>query len=100
MSAATSVQPQWRKQGSKVLGVVAWHGTLIHACAFVLMPIVLRFFGSFKSVPEFFQKPYGLPESWSLENYRVAWDEGNLQRALANSVVSTGIGLTAGSVKG
>ena len=93
MSATSSVKPQWRKQGSKVLGEVAWHGTLILACAFVLVPIVMVFFGSFKSVPEFFQKPYGLPESWNLENYRLAWDEGNLQRALVNSVVSTGIGV-------
>jgi raffinose/stachyose/melibiose transport system permease protein len=77
----------------RVAGAAAWHGTMILACAFVLVPIVMVVLGSFKTVNEFFASPYGLPESFGLHNYQKAFTEANLPVALRNSIVSTGLGV-------
>jgi raffinose/stachyose/melibiose transport system permease protein len=77
----------------RIAGVAAWHGVLIVACAFVLVPIVMVVLGSFKTVNEFFAFPYGLPESFGLHNYQKAFAEANLPVALRNSVISTGLGV-------
>ncbi|MEA2528392.1 MAG: raffinose/stachyose/melibiose transport system permease protein [Thermomicrobiales bacterium] len=66
---------------------------MLLVCAFVLIPIVMVFLGSFKTVDQFFAKPYGLPESFGLFNYRKAWDEANIQTALRNSVLATVVGV-------
>src|SRR5918998_5349133 len=76
----------------RLLGAAAWHAVMLLVCAFVLIPIVLVVLGSFKSVNEFFASPYGLPETFGLGNYRKAWSEANLQVALRNSVIATGLG--------
>ena len=78
---------------TKVLTEAAWHGVMLLVCAFVLIPILMVVFGSFKSVDEFFSKPYSLPEHWSLFNYRKAWHEANIQRTMLNSVIATTIGV-------
>ena len=77
----------------RIAGAAAWHGVLIVACAFVLVPIVMVVLGSFKTVNEFFASPYGLPESFGLHNYQKALAEANLPVALRNSVISTGLGV-------
>src|SRR5215203_3748553 len=81
-----------RKTARRIAGGLLWHLTLLAACAFVLFPIVMVFFGSFKSTSEFFKHPYDPPIAWDLTNYRQAWDEANLQNALKNSVISTAFG--------
>ena len=53
----------------RISGAAVWHGVMIVACAFVLVPIVMVVLGSFKSVSEFFASPYGLPESFGLHKY-------------------------------
>jgi ABC-type glycerol-3-phosphate transport system permease component len=83
----------WFRTLRRITGVVAWHGVLIMACAFVLVPIVMVVLGSFKTVNEFFASPYGLPESFGLHNYQKAFTEANLPAALRNSIVSTGLGV-------
>lgn len=88
----------WKRRAKRILSDVAWHGALILACAFVLVPIVIVFFGSFKTIPEFFAAPYGLPKEWDLKNYRDAWAEANLQTAFVNSVISTGFGVIASTI--
>ncbi|MBX3071053.1 MAG: carbohydrate ABC transporter permease [Thermomicrobiales bacterium] len=88
----------WRRRLSRLASEVAWHGALILACAFVLLPIIIVFFGSFKTIPEFFAAPYGLPKQWDLTNYRQAWADANLQTALVNSVISTSFGVIASTV--
>ena len=67
----------------RVLGTIAWHVTMLIVAAVVLIPIIMVFLGSFKTVPEFFSTPYGLPEAFDPFNYVKAWDEANLQRARA-----------------
>lgn len=86
-------RPHWRKQLRTVLGAVAWHTVMLIVCAFVLIPIVMVVFGSFKSVDQFFDKPYGLPDSFDVFNYRKAWDEANLQRSTLNSLLATVLGV-------
>ena len=71
---------------------------MLIVCAIVLIPIVMVVLGSFKTVPEFFDRPYGLPESFDFFNYRKAWDEANLQRATWNSLLSTVLGVGVSTV--
>jgi raffinose/stachyose/melibiose transport system permease protein len=82
-----------RKIAMKILGDVAWHGVMLLVCAFVLVPILMVVFGSFKTVDEFFSKPYSLPKHWNFFNYRKAWHEANIQRTMLNSVIATSIGV-------
>jgi raffinose/stachyose/melibiose transport system permease protein len=82
----------------KLVGAALWHGVMLVVCAIVLIPIVMVILGSFKTVPEFFRQPYGLPESWGLVNYRKAWDEANIQTTLRNSVITTVLGVLISTV--
>jgi raffinose/stachyose/melibiose transport system permease protein len=82
-----------RKRLGKIGGAVAWHGVMLLVCAFVLLPIVMVVFGSFKTVNEFFDKPYSLPKSFDFFNYRKAWSEANLQVSIRNSILATVIGV-------
>jgi raffinose/stachyose/melibiose transport system permease protein len=77
----------------RVLGNIAWHITMLIVSAVVLIPIIMVFLGSFKTVPEFFSTPYGLPEAFDPFNYVKAWDEANLQRATLNSLFATVLGV-------
>ena len=86
-------RPHWRKQLGKIAGGAAWHAVMLVVCAFVLIPIVMVVLGSFKTVSEFFDKPYGMPKAFDFFNYRKAWEEANLQRALWNSIVTTTLGV-------
>jgi raffinose/stachyose/melibiose transport system permease protein len=90
---SSSSRPSGFKTLRRVGGAAVWHGTMIAACAFVLVPIVMVVLGSFKTVNEFFASPYGLPESFGLHNYQKAFAEANLPVALHNSIVSTGLGV-------
>jgi raffinose/stachyose/melibiose transport system permease protein len=62
---------------------------LATACAVSVLPVVFLYFNSMKSLDEFFADPYGPPVAWRWENYRVAWAEARLARALANSLLTT-----------
>ena len=73
----------------RVLGTLAWHVTMLVVSAIVLIPIIMVFLGSFKTVPEFFSTPYGLPQAFDPFNYVKAWDEANLQRATLKHLIST-----------
>jgi raffinose/stachyose/melibiose transport system permease protein len=83
-----------RKRALKIGGEVLWHSTMIVVCLIVLIPIMLVILGSFKSVPEFFQNPYGWPESFDLKNYKKAWDEANIPVTMRNSIIATVLGVT------
>jgi raffinose/stachyose/melibiose transport system permease protein len=77
----------------RIAGTIAWHGVMLLVCAFVLIPIVMVVFGSFKTVDEFFAKPYSLPKSFGLFNYRKAWHEADIQTTMRNSVLATAVGV-------
>jgi raffinose/stachyose/melibiose transport system permease protein len=96
--SASAYAPSGRKRWTKVAGSVAWHAVMLFVSAIVLIPIIMVVLGSFKTVPEFFDKPYGLPEAFDAFNYEKAWNEANLQRATWNSLVSTVLGVGISTV--
>jgi raffinose/stachyose/melibiose transport system permease protein len=73
----------------RLITSVGGQAILIVVCAVVILPCVFLFLGSFKSVSEFFAKPYALPKSWSLQNYREAWTSSSLGRAFLVSFFVT-----------
>jgi raffinose/stachyose/melibiose transport system permease protein len=68
---------------------VARHALLAGACVIVLVPVLYMVIASFKSVPDFFTNPYGLPSRWVWENYTRAWNEAKIGITLPNSIVVT-----------
>lgn len=62
---------------------------LVIASLWVLTPILFMIIASFKSVPEFFINPFGLPEDWKIENYSRAWTEADLALTLPNTILVT-----------
>ncbi len=89
---------RWRKRLERIGSTVAWHAVMLVVCAFVLFPIVMVVLGSFKTVDQFFDKPYGLPEAFEFFNYRKAWDEANIQTTLRNSAIATVVGVVVSTV--
>lgn len=55
-----------------------------------LYPVVLMVLTAFKSTPEIFRNPFGLPETWSLDSFRNVWKRANFGIYLRNSVLITG----------
>lgn len=96
MSGAT--RQARRKRWEKAARTVSWHAVMLAVSAVVLIPIVMVVLGSFKTVPEFFDRPYGLPEAFDPFNYQKAWHEANLQRATLNSLISTVLGVSISTV--
>lgn len=82
----------WRRL-RKPVSTVAWYAVMIAVSLVVLIPIVLVFLGSFKSVSEFFSTPYALPKSFDTFNYKKAWNTANLQHAALNSLIATSLGV-------
>jgi raffinose/stachyose/melibiose transport system permease protein len=69
---------------------VGSHGALVLVCVLVVAPCVFLVLGSFKSVQEFFARPFALPEHVGFSNYRQAWSEASVSVTLRNSVIVTG----------
>ena len=64
---------------------------LLGALAIVfLYPLVLMILAAFKSTPELFRNPFGLPERWSLDTFREVWTRASFGVYLRNSVLVTG----------
>jgi raffinose/stachyose/melibiose transport system permease protein len=55
----------------------------------VVVPLAVVVLGTFKTTPELFDSPFGLPPSLSLRNFDVVLNEQNLDRAFVNSVLVT-----------
>ena len=88
MSVA-STSPQGLRRRRAFVAWVGSHGVLILACALVIAPIYFLVLGSFKSVEEFFSAPFGLPQHFSLDNYRRAWTEASISTTIRNSAIVT-----------
>ncbi|MDR7418161.1 MAG: carbohydrate ABC transporter permease [Armatimonadota bacterium] len=67
----------------------AMHVVLVANAALVLIPIVLMGLSGFKTTREIFQSPFGLPATWSLENFAKVWVEARFGAYFQNSVVVT-----------
>lgn len=66
------------------------YGILIFFAVVFLYPIVWLVLNSFKTQPELFSSPWGLPSEPTLDNYQRAFTEANLGRYFLNSVIVTG----------
>jgi raffinose/stachyose/melibiose transport system permease protein len=62
----------------------------------IVVPLSVVLTGSFKTTPELFESPFGLPDSWSLDNYRTVLGEQAMSQAFVNSTIVTvcGVALT------
>lgn len=79
-----------KRQGRRPrLSQVGRHVVLAVTCLLVLVPIVYLLLASFKSVQDFFERPYGLPSKWEWQNYVRAWHEANVSVTLTNSILVT-----------
>jgi raffinose/stachyose/melibiose transport system permease protein len=72
----------------------ARHFMLCAACLVVLAPIAYVVIASFKTIPDFFANPYGLPTDWAWRNYVDAWREARISITLTNSVIVTATAVT------
>jgi ABC-type glycerol-3-phosphate transport system permease component len=54
---------------------IARHLFLASAVAFALLPVVLAFQASFKTLFDFYDRPLGLPSTWEWRNYVDVWRE-------------------------
>lgn len=70
-------------------GSIARRGILAVYAVIIVVPITVVVFGSFKTTPELFASPFGLPSSVSFGNYDTVLNEQNLARALLNSALVT-----------
>jgi raffinose/stachyose/melibiose transport system permease protein len=85
-----AIEAHLSKRRFKVRAAAAGrHLLLASASVFVLIPIVYMVLASFKSVPDFFSNPYGLPSKWMWENYTRAWNEAKIAITLPNSIIVT-----------
>ncbi len=96
MSTPMAVTPRRRRSGrdqksARLVVSILRHALLIVASLIVLVPIVYMFFASFKTVPDFFGNPYGLPSEWAWTNYTRAWDEAHISITLPNTVFVTAL---------
>ncbi len=81
--------PAWRKRLSKAYGVFEWVMLIGFAVLFIY-PILWLVINSFKDNTQLFRSTWSLPTSLSLDNYKRAFETGNIGRSFINSVIITG----------
>ncbi|TFD99809.1 carbohydrate ABC transporter permease [Jeotgalibacillus salarius] len=59
----------------------------------VLYPIIWMFIGSFKSNAEIYANPWGLPETFNIQNFADAWNNYNIDTSVFNSAIVTVLGM-------
>ncbi|MGP4111219.1 carbohydrate ABC transporter permease [Streptomyces sp. 4N509B] len=64
-------------------------GMLFTYAVIVIVPLTVVLLGSFKTTPELFSSPYGLPSSLRLDNYAELVGKDDLTTAFVNSVLVT-----------
>ncbi|MBO9590333.1 carbohydrate ABC transporter permease [Devosia sp.] len=63
---------------------------LIANTVLMLAPIIIMVFSAFKTTPEIFKSPFGIPDFTQVANFVKIWTETNFLRYLLNSFVVTG----------
>src|SRR5690625_1657208 len=96
MARTLSGRPQSRVQPGRSLRSKPLRRVLVYLllalfAAVFLYPVVIMFLAAFKSTPEIFSNPFGLPESWSLDGFREAWRRASFGLYLRNSILVTGL---------
>jgi raffinose/stachyose/melibiose transport system permease protein len=62
---------------------------LVLLAAVFLYPVALMVLAAFKSTPELFRNPFGLPASWSLDTLKAVWTRAKFGLYLRNSLLVT-----------
>ena len=86
-----------RLSSKRCIDAVGRHVLLTGTSLLVLIPVAYMVLASFKSVPDFFGNPYGLPSKWMWENYTRAWNEAKIGTTLPNSIIVTASSVLASS---
>lgn len=75
------------------------HVVLIAIGLIISTPIIIAFFTSFTPLREIVSRPDPrlLPDTWTFENYRTAWNATPFGRFMVNSFIQTGV-ITVGQV--
>jgi len=81
-------KPRSRQRDQRVASF-ARHLLLVAVSIVILLPIGYMVLASFKSVPDFFGNPYGLPTDWAFDNYTRAWTDAHVSITLPNTVIVT-----------
>jgi raffinose/stachyose/melibiose transport system permease protein len=91
MATGTSSPRRRRRstRASRLVVAMLRQAVLILASAIVLVPIIYMCFASFKTVPDFFGNPYGLPTEWAWTNYTRAWQDAHVSITLPNTIFVT-----------
>jgi raffinose/stachyose/melibiose transport system permease protein len=63
------------------------HGILILLVAFAILPLLVLLFNSVKSNAEIGLNPLGIPQSFHLENFANAWEQGEFATTVGNSTI-------------
>ncbi|WP_198676235.1 carbohydrate ABC transporter permease [Kribbella monticola] len=75
-----------RTVGSVLLGGTSQGFVLIWG-VMVVFPLLWALVSSFKSDPEIFKSPWGLPAVWHWDNFERAWNESHIGTYFLNSVI-------------
>lgn len=67
------------------------HILLLIYVAIIILPFTIIFFVTFKTLPELFQSPLGLPNDWSLRNYYELFSKEPMVTYFINSVIVTSV---------
>jgi raffinose/stachyose/melibiose transport system permease protein len=90
LSTATTIN--YDRRG--LLGTLGRDGLLqiilIANTVIMLMPIIIMVFSAFKTTPQIFQSPFGIPDFTNVVNFVKIWNETNFLRYLLNSFIVTG----------
>jgi raffinose/stachyose/melibiose transport system permease protein len=85
----TARKPSTRRR-ARWANVTSYVVLAIFAVLFI-GPLLMLVVTSFKTLPEFFKDPVGLPESFGLENFTEAWRLASFPRFILNSAIYTSV---------
>lgn len=84
----TKEQPNRLNEKRPVVSNVLIWAAMIFASLITIIPMIVVFFGSFKSGPELLEtNPLALPQSWNFTNYIRAWNEGKMLIGFINTFI-------------
>lgn len=81
-----------KRSVGQILGKTGIRIPLVLWTIAVLYPIFWMFIGSFKSNAEIYANPWGMPKSFSFENFAEAWSNYNIDTSVFNSLIITVVG--------
>lgn len=67
------------------------YGILILSAVIFIYPIIWLLLNSFKTQSELFDSPWGIPSTFTFDNYLRVFTQGNMGRYFLNSVIVTGV---------